>query len=149
MCKNTFIRWFLLVMVSIGVSTTAHADAFETLFKQKYKKEMLPELRLSQTDRLKAKGLTAVQIEKQLHLTADKAAICRFQTFSAYGKKFQQIAYKTLKKSTSEEATFAVTDAMRSEVQKGTMSKKEMNRRMKKAMSLYNNCVVKNDLLHP
>lgn len=144
-------RLMALLMALCLMALTANqalANDFENLFKQKYKKEMLPELRLSMTDRLKAKGMNDKQIEIKLNQTVSKAAECRFQTFTAYGKKFQKVAYRALKDSTTEDATFAVTDAMDAAVNKGAMSKKEKNQRMKKAMNVYNACVVKNDLLH-
>ena len=148
MKNNNSIPLLLAMALVTGLSTKqASADNFEILFKQKYKKEMLPELRLSMTDRLKAKGLNNKQIEKELNRTVAKAAECRYQTFSAYGDKFRNVAFQSLKENTTEDATFAVTDAMNAAVKKGAMSKQELNRRMKKAMNLYNTCVVKNDLL--
>lgn len=125
------------------------ADQFEDLFKQQYVKEMLPELRLAMTDRLKMKGLNKQQIDAELNKTIAKAAACQLKTFEAYGKKYRNIAYKAMLTDLStEDATFAATDAMNAAVDTGEISKNELNTRLKQAMSLYNDCVIKNELVH-
>jgi len=132
-----------------AISTQVLADEFETLFKKKYKEENLPELRLSMTDRLKAKGLNQKQIEKEMATAAEKGANCRFKVFQAYGKKYRQVAHKAmLDGASTEDATFEVTDALSQAVADGKLPQREYSRRMIKAMELYNACVLKNKLIH-
>jgi hypothetical protein len=93
MILNKKFALFLSIIAGLAITTceNALADEFEQIFTQKYKNEMLPELRLSKIDRYKAQGLSEVQINRELDKLADKAAGCQFKTFQAYEKKYQQV----------------------------------------------------------
>lgn len=126
----------------------AAADEFEQMFTQKYKAEMLPELRLAKIDRFKAQGLTEAQINRELQQLADKAAGCQFKTFQAYQPRYQQVAFNALLKGGStEDAALQLNDALRGDVTRGKITADEMSNRIKKAMELYTACVVSSGLV--
>jgi hypothetical protein len=147
------LRAMLLPMVAgIALSMLGWAHAagndFKQVFTQKYKAEMLPELRLAKIDRYKAQGLTEEQINRELQQLADKAARCQFKTYQAYQHKYQQVAFNTLLKGGStEDAALQLNDAMQNDVQRGKISSNEMSGRIKKAMELYTACVVSSGLV--
>lgn len=144
---------FSLILSAVAVLATAYgstvlADEFEQVFTQKYKKEMLPELRLSKIDRYKVQGLTEEQINRELETLANKAADCQFKTFQAYEKKYQRLAYDALLTGgTTEDASLQLNEALDKDVDKGSMSAKELSSRVKKAMDLYSACVVNSGLV--
>ena len=147
---NNKLSLFLstLTILALVYSSTALAGEFKQVFTQKYKKEMLPELRLSKIDRYKAQGLTEAQIDRELDELADKAAECQFKTFQAYEKKYQQVAYNALLKGgTTEDASLRLNEALDKDVNKGKLTAKEMSHRVKKAMDLYSACVVTSGLV--
>ena len=137
-----------LAVLALAYSSTALAGEFKQIFTQKYKKEMLPELRLSKIDRYKAQGLSDAQIDRELQALADKAADCQFKTFQAYEEKYQQVAYNALLKGgTTEDASLRLNEALDKDVDKGKITAKEMSNRVKKAMGLYSACVVNSGLV--
>lgn len=138
-----------LLMASVIIfPLNATAGDFETLFKKTYRSEVLPELRMAKTDKLKSRGLSRQEIERTISQLADKAADCQFKTFQAYSKKHRKLAHQALLKGeNTEDATFALNDALADAVQQGKVSKKEYDRRSKKAMKLYSECVIKQGLL--
>ena len=138
----------IMALAATAYCTNALADEFEQVFTQKYKNEMLPEMRLSKIDRYKAQGLSEEQINHELNALADKAADCQFKTFQAYEKKYQQVAFNTLLKGgTTEDATLRLNEALESDVNKGKITENEVSSRVKKAMNLYTDCVVNSGLV--
>ena len=124
------------------------ADEFERIFTQKYKKETLPELRLSKLDRYKAQGLSDEQINRELEKLVDKAADCQFKTFQAYETEYQKVAFNALLTGgTTEDASLRLNEALDSDVDKGKITADEVSRRVKKAMDLYAACVVHSGLV--
>jgi hypothetical protein len=129
--------------------SSAMADDFAQIFIQKYKNEMLPELRLSKIDRYKAQGLTEEQINRELEKLVSQAADCQFKTFEAYDEKYQQVAFNTLVTGgTTEDAALQLNEAMDNDLEKGKISPKEVSSRVKKAMGLYASCVVNSGLVN-
>ena len=134
--------------VTMTCSHRALADEFEQVYVQKYKNEMLPELKLSKIDRYKAQGLTEAQIDQQLEILANKAADCQFRTFQAYESKYQQVAFNALLAGgTTEDASLRLNEALDKAVNNGNMTATEMSNRVKKAMDLYNACVIRSGLM--
>ncbi|WP_455210657.1 hypothetical protein [Kaarinaea lacus] len=137
-----------VAVVAMACCGTVLADEFKQLFTQKYKKEMLPELRLSKIDRYKAQGLSEAQINRELEALVNKAADCQFMTFQAYEDKYQQVAYNALLDGgTTEDASLRLNEALDKDVDKGNISAKEMSNRVKKAMGLYSTCVINSGLV--
>jgi hypothetical protein len=137
-----------MAALAIANSGNALADEFEQIFIQKYRNEILPELRLSKIDRYKAQGLSEVQINRELEELADKAADCQFKTFQAYEQKYQQVAFNALLKGgTTEDATLRLNEALDADVDQGKISANEMSSRVKKAMDFYATCVVHSGLV--
>ena len=134
-------------MVCVG---NALAEDFQQLFISKYQNEMLPEMRLAKTDRYKAQGLSAAQIENKLQTLIAQAAECQFKTFQAYSKKYQQVAFQSLLQgSTTEEASMALNEALQADVSQGEIDAGRASDSVKKAMNLYAACVVNTELVNP
>ena len=146
--NKKFSVLFSMIVLTLTYGNCAMADEFEQLFTQKYKNEMLPELRLSKTDRYKANGMTEAQINSQLDKLADKAANCQFRTFQAYETRYQKLAFDALLAGGStEEASIELNEALESDVNKGRLSATDVSGRVKKAMDLYATCVVNSGLV--
>jgi len=142
-------RFMFALAVLITCSSSALAEEFEQVFIQKYKQEMLPELRLAKTDRYMAQGLSKEQINIKLEKLATDAAHCQFKTFQAYESKYQQVAYNALLDgSTTEDAALQLNEALSLAVDNGKISEDELSRRVKNAMDLYAACVVNSDLVN-
>jgi len=134
-------------MVCVG---NVLAEDFQELFISKYQNEMLPEMRLAKTDRLKAQGLSAAQIENKLQTLIGQAAQCQFKTFQAYAKKYQQVAFESLLHGdTTEEAAAALNDALQADVSSGEIDAARASASIKKSMNLYAACVVNTELVSP
>lgn len=138
-----------LVLVALLLcAKIAAADNFETVFKQKYKEEMLPELRLSMTDRYKAKGMTDTAIEQALEKMAIIAADCKYKAYEAYDKKYREQVFKSILEGGSvEDADFELDDRLNAAVDKGEISRKDLNTQIKHAMNTYGECAVKSGLV--
>ena len=150
MILNKKFALFLSIIAGLAITTceNALADEFEQIFTQKYKNEMVPELRLSKIDRYKAQGLSEAQINRELDKLADKAAGCQFKTFQAYEKKYQQVAFNALLKgATTEDAALRLNEALDTDVDKGTIAANEVSRRVKNAINIYAACVVHSGLV--
>ncbi|MGD8885769.1 MAG: hypothetical protein PVF34_09100 [Gammaproteobacteria bacterium] len=139
------ITW---LMLSAASWVYAETDDFERVFTQKYKNEMLPELRLAKIDRYKSQGLTESQIKRELDALANTAAQCQFKTFQAYENKYRQVAFDALLNGgTTEDASLQLYDALQTDVAQGKINTTEMSHRIKTAQDLYTACVVNSGLV--